>query len=90
MYLFVGFDFVGASANAKVLNFGSNIASLATFFLLGSVNVYYGLPMGLAMVAGALVGTRLAVRKGSAYVKPLFLVVTAVLIGKQLWDMVGR
>jgi hypothetical protein len=90
MYLFVGFDFVGASANAKVLNFGSNIASLATFFLLGSVNVYYGLPMGLAMVAGALVGTRLAVRKGSAYVKPLFLVVTAVLIGKQLWDMMGR
>lgn len=88
MYLLAGFDFVGASANAKVLNFGSNLSSLAMFFALGSVNIYYGLPMGIAMIAGALVGTKLAVRKGSTYVKPLFIIVTAVLIGKQLWSVI--
>ena len=88
IFLLAGFDFVGASANAKVLNLASNVASLGTFFLLKSVNIYYGLPMGLAMIAGALLGSQVAIRKGSTYVKPLFIIVTALLIGKQLWSFV--
>jgi uncharacterized protein len=87
MFLLIGFDFVGASANSKVLNLASNLASLITFFLLKSVNIYYGLPMGIAMIAGALVGSQVAIRKGSTYVKPLFIIVTALLIGKQLWNL---
>jgi len=55
--------------------------------LLKSVNIGYGLPMGLAMIAGAFVGSRLAIRHGSRYIKPLFVTVTAALIGKQLWDL---
>lgn len=87
LFLMLGFDFVGASANSKVLNLASNLGSLATFLALRSVNFYYGLPMGFAMIAGALVGSQVAVRKGSTYVKPLFISVTTILIGKQLWDM---
>jgi len=89
LFLLLGFDFVGASANAKVLNMASNIASLALFFILGSVHVGYGLPMGIAMIAGALVGSRVAIRHGSRYVKPLFVGVTGILIGKQLWDLLS-
>lgn len=87
LFLMLGFDFVGASANAKVLNFASNVASLASFFWLKSVHLGYGLPMGLAMIAGSLVGSQVAIRKGSKYVKPLFIGITAILIGKQIWDM---
>ncbi|MDQ1911804.1 TSUP family transporter [Paenibacillus sp. GD4] len=87
LFLLLGFDFVGASANAKVLNFASNIASLVSFFLLKSVHIGYGLPMGVAMIFGALVGSQFAIRQGSRYVKPLFLFVTTLLIGKQLWDL---
>ncbi|WP_426451436.1 sulfite exporter TauE/SafE family protein [Paenibacillus sp. S-38] len=87
VFLLFGYDFVGASANAKVLNFASNVASLGAFFLLDSVHLGYGIPMGLAMIAGALVGSQLAIRKGSTYVKPLFIIVTGILIGKQLWDL---
>jgi uncharacterized membrane protein YfcA len=90
MFLLLGFDFVGASANAKVLNLASNVGSLGAFFLLRSVNVFYGLPMGVAMIAGALVGSQVAIRKGSTYVKPLFVSVTVVLIGKQIWDLVVK
>lgn len=86
-FLLLGFDFVVAAGNAKVLNFASNIGSLLLFMLLGKVNYLYGLPMGLAMIAGALTGSQLAIRKGTTYVKPLFLVVTALLIGKQVWDL---
>lgn len=89
MFLLLGFDFVGASANSKALNLASNLGSLATFFALGVVNVSYGLPMGIAMIAGALTGSRLAIKNGSAYVKPLFLCVTTLLIGKQIWDLLA-
>ncbi|UJF32587.1 TSUP family transporter [Paenibacillus hexagrammi] len=87
LFLMVGFDFVGASANAKVLNLASNVASLGTFFLMKSVNIYYGLPMGAAMIAGALVGSQVAIRKGSTFVKPLFILVTLLLVGKQVWSL---
>ena len=86
-FLMVGFDFVVAAGNAKVLNFASNIAALITFMLLGAVNYRYGMIMGAGMIAGAIAGSQLAIRKGVAYVRPVFLLVTAVLIGKQVWDV---
>ncbi len=86
-FLILGFDFVRAAGNAKVLNFGSNVASLGTFMFLGQVNYKVGIPMGIAMVCGSLLGSRVAIRKGSAYVRPLFIIVCTLLIGKQVWDL---
>lgn len=86
-FLTLGFDFVIAAGNAKVLNFASNLASLLTFMALSSVNYSYGIPMGLAMIAGALVGSRVAIRKGSSYIRPLFISMSVVIVGKQLWDL---
>ncbi|PYI53008.1 sulfite exporter TauE/SafE family protein [Paenibacillus flagellatus] len=88
-FVLLGFDFVTAAGNAKALNLASNVGSLATFAFMGYVNPYYGVPMALAMVAGALVGSRFAIRKGASYVKPLFVGVTALLIGKQIWDLLS-
>lgn len=89
IFLALGFDFVTAAGNAKGLNFASNIASLASFAAFGLVNYGYGLPMGAAMIAGSLVGSRLAIRKGASYVRPLFLIICCVLIGKQAWDLLS-
>ena len=86
-FLMMGFDFVGAAGNAKVLNFGSNIAGLVTFAILGHINYQYGIPMGIAMIVGALIGSQVAIRKGSTYVRPLFISVTVLMIGKQVWDL---
>ncbi|MNC74615.1 hypothetical protein D3C75_1259990 [compost metagenome] len=82
----LGFEFVTAAGNAKVLNFSSNIASLLTFAAVGSVSLYYGLLLGIPMVIGAIVGSRMAIRKGASYIRPLFITVTVILIGKQIWD----
>ena len=43
--------------------------------------------MGLAMIAGAFCGTKMALTRGAGYVRPLFIVVTSILIGKQLLDL---
>src|SRR5690606_3326623 len=42
-FLLLGFDFVGAAGNAKVLNLASNLGSLVTFIVMGYVNFYYGI-----------------------------------------------
>lgn len=87
IFLLLGLDFVGASANAKVVNLASNIGSLTIFFIWDSVSLYYGIPLGIAMIAGAFVGSRVAIRNGSAYVKPLFIIMTVLLVGKQVWSL---
>ncbi len=87
IFLMLGFDFVVAAGNAKALNLASNIGALATFLLAGSVNYAYGLCMGVAMIIGALAGSHFAIKRGAAYVRPLFISMTTLLIGKQLWDI---
>lgn len=85
-FLMMGFNFVEAAGNAKVLNFGSNIAALITFISFDSVHFIYGITMGLAMVAGAYMGVNFAIKKGAAYVKLLFVIVTVLLIAVNIWE----
>ena len=87
VFLMLGFDFVVAAGNAKALNMASNLGAVATFLLAGSVHYAYGLTMGVGMIVGAIAGSKFAIAKGAAYVKPLFISVTTLLIGKQLWDI---
>ena len=87
LFVLVGFDFVEAAGNAKVLNFASNIGALATFALTRSVAYKMGLLMGIGMLIGAAVGSQVAIRKGVRYVRPVFLAVTIILIGKQVLSL---
>ncbi|MDR3348283.1 MAG: TSUP family transporter [Acidaminococcales bacterium] len=89
-FLCLGFDFVGAAANARVLNFASNMAAAISFSFLGLANYFYALPVGISMVLGSFVGARMAIHKGAAYVRPLFVFITVLLIGKQIWEMWGK
>jgi len=85
-FLLIGFDFLKAAGNAKFLNFGSNIAGLLMFMYLGQVHYVYGFAMGLAQIAGALCGTHFAIKKGTGYVRALFITVTFLLLAKNVYD----
>jgi uncharacterized membrane protein YfcA len=85
-FLMVGFDFLKAAGNAKFLNFGSNIAALLMFIYLGQVHYAYGIPMGLAQVAGSICGSKFAIKQGSGYVRVLFITVTFLLLAKNTFD----
>ncbi|RAL20648.1 TSUP family transporter [Thermoflavimicrobium daqui] len=87
-FLLIGFDFVQAAGNSKVLNFTSNIAALGMFIYLGQVNYIYGITMGISMIIGAWIGSNMAIKKGSSYVKILFVTMTVILISKQVWDLI--
>ena len=86
-FLMAGVDFLGAAANARALNFASNISAAVLFSYFGLVNFSYAVPMGIAMIAGAWCGAHMALSKGTGYVRPLFIVMTTILIGKQLIDL---
>jgi uncharacterized membrane protein YfcA len=85
-FLMMSFNFLKAAGNAKFLNFGSNVSALLMFIFLGQVNYAYGIPMGLAQVAGAIVGSKFAIKRGSGYVRALFIVVTFLLLAKNTYD----
>jgi len=92
VFLFVrvlGYDFLHASASAKLLNTTSNVAAVALFAWKGHVWWHYGLAMAVANVAGSLLGTRLAFKHGAGFVRGVFLVVVTVLIAKTAWDAYG-
>lgn len=87
---FFGFDFLSASAAAKVVNVACNGAALLWFGYSGHLLWQLGLMMAVCQIAGSLVGTRLAIRHGSVFVRKLFLVVVGVLIIKTSADAVKR
>lgn len=92
IFLFIGvygYDFVGAAANGKILNFASNAMSLALFVAGGKVVYAAAAPMALAMVAGAWVGTRIAIRNGAKVIKPIFVVIALALCVKLVWQAVA-
>ena len=88
-FIFTGFDFLHAYANAKILNFTSNLASLIVFFYLGHVNIKYGLATGVGQIIGAYLGSHLAIAKGSSMVRVVFLSVSTVMLLKLVYDYVS-
>lgn len=85
-----GFDFLLASASAKVINFATNLSAVTYFAVTGQILYAYALPMGACNVAGALVGARLAILKGNRFVRGFFLLVVTAMILRYGWEVVGR
>lgn len=83
---FFGFDFLGASAVAKVVNVACNLAALLWFGYSGNLLWQVGAVMAVCNVLGSLAGTRLAIKHGSGFVRNIFLVVVSVLIVKTGYD----
>lgn len=83
---FFGFDFLGASAVAKVVNVACNASALLLFSSKGHVFWKLALVMAICNVAGSLAGTRLAVKYGVSWVRLLFLFVVSALVLKTGWD----
>lgn len=81
-----GQNLITATANAKVLNFGSNIASLAVFVAGGKVLWLAGLTMICGQVIGAWGGSHAVVRGGTRIIRPMIVTVCCVMLGRYLWQ----
>ncbi|MEQ1594660.1 MAG: TSUP family transporter [Casimicrobium sp.] len=79
---FLRVDFLTASASAKVLNVASNGAAIALLATKGAMWWQVGAMLAVANVVGSLIGSRLALRYGSRFVKQIFVLVVFALICK--------
>ena len=89
VFLFVralGYDFLHASASAKLLNTATNASALALFAWQGHVWWHVALVVAAANVAGSVAGARLALRHGAGFVRVVFIAVVGALIVKTGYD----
>ena len=86
----LGFNMTKATGYTKIMNFASNLASLAFFLVNGRVVFAAGLAMGAGQWLGAQAGSRLVVRRGTGFIRPVFIAVVLVMTGRLLWQAYGK
>jgi len=83
----LGFEFVTASAYAKVVNCITNISALIVFIK----NDQYILAMAILMlvfnVAGSYMGSKMALKKGNVFIRKIFLVIVTLMIARYGWEV---
>ena len=83
---FLGMDFLRASVTAKVINVATNLAAISYFAASVEILWRVGLVMASCNLAGALIGSRMALRHGVGFVRRMFLGVVVALIAKLSYD----
>ena len=83
------YDLKTASGNAKILNLASNYASLIAVILGGKVIYSIAIPAAFFGIAGNYIGAGFAIKKGTAFIKPLMIAVIILLFGKLFYDVLG-
>lgn len=92
LFLFVRFfhfDFLRATACAKVVNFGTNAATLVFLIPAGLVAYSLAIPLGVAAICGSVVGAHMAIKGGNTWIRRLFLLLSTSLLIKLTWETVG-
>jgi uncharacterized protein len=84
-----GYGVLKATAHTKLINFASNCGGMAVFAFVAAPWWVTGVLMAVAQVAGATVGSRLAMRVGAKVIKPVLVVMSSALAMKLLWDQWG-
>ncbi|WP_329120824.1 sulfite exporter TauE/SafE family protein [Streptomyces sp. NBC_01353] len=79
-------DLVTASATAKIVNVCTNAGALAMFAYQGSVLWQLAAVMAVFNLAGGMIGARMALSKGSEFVRGVLLFVVFSLVAKLAFD----
>jgi len=85
----LGYNFLEASAKARMANWATNLAALCVFVPQGAVLWQVGLVMGAANLVGGYVGARTAVARGSRFVRVFFIVIVSGFIVRIGGDVLG-
>lgn len=84
----IGYSFLSSSALSKVVNVIADVASLVFFLWHGYVLFHLALPMMVCNVAGSYTGSRMALLRGNAFIRKVFIVVVAGIVLRFGWDVV--
>ncbi|HXB40524.1 MAG TPA: TSUP family transporter [Bacteroidia bacterium] len=85
--LILGFEFVQASAYAKVVNCVTNISALSVFIKDGNYILSLALIMAVFNMTGSFIGSVMALKRGNEFVRIIFLVIVSIMIIKYGYDV---
>lgn len=80
-------DFLRGTGSSKIINFLTNVTALASFLFLGLVDMPKGISGALGVTLGSFCGADFATKKGASVIRPLFIAVSLLLVGKLLIDL---
>lgn len=78
-----------AAGISKVINLSSDVAAFVTFLISGKAYIALGLTAALFSMAGSYLGSGLVVNNGHKIVRPVVMVVLAILFVKILTGFLG-
>jgi len=84
---FVAMDFLQAAVTAKIVNVATNLAAISFFVLHVDLLWHIGAVMALCNLLGAIIGSRMALKHGAAFVRKMFLGIVGILIIKVAHDV---
>jgi uncharacterized protein len=82
----LGKDLKEATASTKLMNFTSNIVPLAFFLFRGAVHFVPGIAMAAGQFIGGWIGTRLVLKRGAKFIRPVLILMALILAAKLLYD----
>ena len=83
----MGYDFLHASANAKMVNLATNFGSILLFVLKGKIIWAIAIPMALCNAAGGFIGAKLAINKGNKFIRIFFLIIVVGTLIRFAYDV---
>jgi uncharacterized membrane protein YfcA len=84
----VRLELVKAAGTTKALNLASNVASAATYLVYGKVLFPLAIPAMVCAMLGNYFGSRLAIKIGARFIRPVILLVIVLLFVKVISDWV--
>jgi uncharacterized membrane protein YfcA len=83
----LGYDFLLASTNAKMVNLATNAGSILLFLLKGKIIWAIALPMAASNAVGGIIGAKFAISKGNQFIRIFFLLVVIGTLIRFAWDV---
>lgn len=83
----MGYDFLHASAQAKLVNLATNLGSIVLFSIKGKIIWAVALPMAVCNALGGILGARMAIAKGNKFIRIFFLVIVILTLTRFAWDI---
>jgi uncharacterized membrane protein YfcA len=85
----LGFEFIKASAYAKIVNCITNISALIVFIKHGNYILQLAILLAVFNIIGSFIGSHLALKKGNGFVRIIFLVIVSIMILKYGYDVLS-
>ncbi len=83
----MGYDFLHASAKAKMVNLATNAGSIVLFLLKGKIIWAVSIPMAISNACGGMLGARFALKKGNKFIRIFFLMIVVLTLLRFAWDV---